>query len=103
MTDKQREEGMRWLILGAILSAVAAPALAAEFMLSSTEVKSGSPMALAQVFTECTRELRVAAPMLKRRWYELRVIAEAGRVRVGPLVSVPLIDISPTIACRIAS
>jgi len=28
------------------------------------------------------RELRVAAPMLKRRWYELRVIAEAGRVRL---------------------
>ena len=44
---------MRWLILGAALSAVAAPALAAEFTLSSTEVKSGSPMALAQAFTEC--------------------------------------------------
>ena len=28
------------------------------------------------------RELRVAAPILKRRWYELRVIAEAGRVRL---------------------
>ena len=28
------------------------------------------------------RELRVAAPMLKRCWYELRVIAEAGRVRL---------------------
>ena len=27
-------------------------------------------------------ELRVAAPMLKRRWYELRVIAKAGRVRL---------------------
>ena len=44
---------MRWVILGAALSAVAAPALAAEFMLSSTEVKSGSPMGLAQVFTAC--------------------------------------------------
>ena len=44
---------MRWLILGAALLAGAAPALAAEFMLSSTEVKSGSPMALAQAFTEC--------------------------------------------------
>ena len=31
---------MRWLILGAALLAGAAPALAAEFMLSSTEVKS---------------------------------------------------------------
>ena len=28
------------------------------------------------------RELRIAAPMLKRRWYELRVIVEAGRVRL---------------------
>ena len=44
---------MRWLILGAALSAVAAPTLAAEFMLNSTEVKSGSPMALAQAFTDC--------------------------------------------------
>ena len=35
---------MRGLILGAALSAVAAPALAAEFILASTEVKSGSPM-----------------------------------------------------------
>ena len=34
---------MRWVILGAALSAVAAPALAAEFMLSSTEVKSEAP------------------------------------------------------------
>ena len=44
---------MRWLILGAALSAVAAPTLAAEFMLNSTEVKSGSPRALAQAFTDC--------------------------------------------------
>src|SRR5271155_1436022 len=44
---------MRWLILGAALSAVAAPAFAAEFMLTSTEVKSGGPMALAQAFTDC--------------------------------------------------
>jgi Raf kinase inhibitor-like YbhB/YbcL family protein len=44
---------MRWVILAAALSAVAAPALAAEFMLSSTEVKSGSPMALAQAYTAC--------------------------------------------------
>lgn len=44
---------MRWLILGAALSAVAAPALAAEFILSSTAVKSGSPMSLAQAYTAC--------------------------------------------------
>ena len=44
---------MRWVILGAALSVAAAPALAAEFKLSSTEVKSGSPMALAQVLTDC--------------------------------------------------
>ena len=44
---------MRWLILGAALSAVTAPALAAEFMLNSTEVKSGSPMSMAQAFTAC--------------------------------------------------
>lgn len=44
---------MRGLILGVALSALAAPALAAEFTLSSTEVKSGSPMALAQAFTAC--------------------------------------------------
>ncbi len=44
---------MRWLILGAALSALAAPALAAEFVLASTEVKSGSPMALAQALTAC--------------------------------------------------
>ena len=53
VTDKQRKEGMRWLILGAALSAVTAPALAAEFMLNSTEVKSGSPMSIAQAFTAC--------------------------------------------------
>jgi Raf kinase inhibitor-like YbhB/YbcL family protein len=43
---------MRWLILGAALAA-AGPALAAEFMLNSTEVKSGSPMSIAQAFTDC--------------------------------------------------
>jgi Raf kinase inhibitor-like YbhB/YbcL family protein len=46
---------MRWLILGAtVLAAAAAPALAAEFVLSSTEVKSGSPMGLAQAYTACS-------------------------------------------------
>ena len=44
---------MRGLILGAALSAVAAPALSAEFMLNSTEVKSGTPMGIAQAFTDC--------------------------------------------------
>jgi len=44
---------MRGLILGAALSAVAVPALAAEFMLASTDVKSGSPMGIAQVYTAC--------------------------------------------------
>ena len=44
---------MRWLILAAALSAVEVPVLAAEFMLTSTEVKSGSPMALAQAYTDC--------------------------------------------------
>src|SRR6201993_5137478 len=39
--------------MGRIVWAVAAPALAAEFMLTSTEVKSGSPMALVQAFTDC--------------------------------------------------
>jgi hypothetical protein len=43
---------MRALILGAILAAAATPALA-EFILSSTEVKSGSPMALAQALGSC--------------------------------------------------
>ena len=38
---------MHWLILGAALSAMAVPAFAAEFMLDSTEVKSGTPMAIA--------------------------------------------------------
>jgi hypothetical protein len=50
---QQKEDRMRWVILGTALSAVAAPALAAEFMQSSTEVKSGSPMGLAQVFSAC--------------------------------------------------
>ncbi|HEU0156390.1 MAG TPA: YbhB/YbcL family Raf kinase inhibitor-like protein [Stellaceae bacterium] len=44
---------MRWLFLGAALATVAAPALAADFVLASTEVKSGSPMALAQAYTAC--------------------------------------------------
>ena len=44
---------MRWLILGAALSLMTASALAAEFRLTSTEVKSGSPMALAQAYTAC--------------------------------------------------
>jgi Raf kinase inhibitor-like YbhB/YbcL family protein len=43
---------MRGLILAAIVSA-AAPALAAEFKLASTDVKSGSPMGVAQIFTAC--------------------------------------------------
>jgi hypothetical protein len=43
---------MRALILGAVLAAAATPAFAA-LMLSSTEVKSGSPMALAQVLGSC--------------------------------------------------
>jgi Raf kinase inhibitor-like YbhB/YbcL family protein len=44
---------MRGLILAIALSAVGAPALAADFMLNSTEVKSGSPMSIAQAFTDC--------------------------------------------------
>jgi Raf kinase inhibitor-like YbhB/YbcL family protein len=44
---------MRALILGAALSAIAAPALAAEFVLSSTDVKAGSPMGIAQAYTAC--------------------------------------------------
>ena len=44
---------MRWPFLGAALSTVTVAALAAEFTLSSTEVKSGSPMALAQALTAC--------------------------------------------------
>jgi Raf kinase inhibitor-like YbhB/YbcL family protein len=43
---------MRALILGAALAAAATPALA-EFTMSSTNVKSGSPMALAQVLGSC--------------------------------------------------
>jgi hypothetical protein len=44
---------MRWLVLGTALSAVAEPAPATEFMLSSTEVKNGNPMALARALTAC--------------------------------------------------
>ena len=43
---------MRALILGAALVAAATPALA-ELKVSSTNVKSGSPMALAQVLGSC--------------------------------------------------
>jgi Raf kinase inhibitor-like YbhB/YbcL family protein len=43
---------MRALILGAALAAAATPALA-EFTVSSPDVKSGSPMALAQVLGTC--------------------------------------------------
>ena len=43
---------MRALILGAALATAATPALA-EFKVSSTNVKSGSPMALAQVLDSC--------------------------------------------------
>ena len=43
---------MRALILAAALVAAATPALA-EFRVSSTNVKSGSPMALAQVLGSC--------------------------------------------------
>ena len=43
---------MRALILGAALAAAATPALA-EFTVSSPNVKSGSPMALAQVLGTC--------------------------------------------------
>jgi Raf kinase inhibitor-like YbhB/YbcL family protein len=44
---------MRGLILGALLCAAAAPAPAAEFILASTDVKSGSPMHVAQIYTAC--------------------------------------------------
>lgn len=44
---------MRLLILGLALSALAAPALGAEFVLTSTDVKSGSPMGRAQIYTPC--------------------------------------------------
>src|SRR5271169_2870635 len=43
---------MRALILGAALAMAATPALA-KFTMSSPDVKSGSPMALAQVFGRC--------------------------------------------------
>src|SRR6516162_7973359 len=51
-STRNEESRMRALILGAVLAAVATPALA-EFILSSTEVKSGSPMALAQALDSC--------------------------------------------------
>jgi Raf kinase inhibitor-like YbhB/YbcL family protein len=37
----------------AALTATAVPALGAEFVLASTDVKSGSPMGIAQVYTAC--------------------------------------------------
>ena len=43
---------MRALILGVALAMAVTPALA-EFKVSSTSVKSGSPMALAQVLGSC--------------------------------------------------
>jgi Raf kinase inhibitor-like YbhB/YbcL family protein len=43
---------MRALILGAALAAMATPAFA-EFILSSTDVKAGSPMAVAQALRSC--------------------------------------------------
>src|SRR5690242_1220151 len=48
----ERRGRMRTLILGAALAAMATPALA-ELALSSPSVKSGSPMALAQVLGDC--------------------------------------------------
>jgi Raf kinase inhibitor-like YbhB/YbcL family protein len=44
---------MRRLISGAAFSAIAAPALAGQLILASTDVKSGSPMGAAQVYTAC--------------------------------------------------
>ena len=44
---------MRGLTLGAVLCGAAAPALAAQFILASTDVKSGSPMHVAQIYTAC--------------------------------------------------
>jgi Raf kinase inhibitor-like YbhB/YbcL family protein len=41
---------MRGLVLGTMLAAMAATPALAEFKLASTDVKSGSPMAMAQVF-----------------------------------------------------
>jgi Raf kinase inhibitor-like YbhB/YbcL family protein len=51
-SDEQREERMRWLLVGAALSVMAVPAHA-EFKMSSTSVKSGSPMAHAQALASC--------------------------------------------------
>jgi Raf kinase inhibitor-like YbhB/YbcL family protein len=51
-SGKKHEGRMRALILGVALAGLATPALAA-FLLSSTDVKSGSPMALAQVLDSC--------------------------------------------------
>jgi Raf kinase inhibitor-like YbhB/YbcL family protein len=44
---------MRKLILGLAVAAMVTPALAGQFKLSSTDVKSGSPMHTAQVYTAC--------------------------------------------------
>jgi Raf kinase inhibitor-like YbhB/YbcL family protein len=58
---------MRALILGAGLAALAAsavPALAAELILSSTDVKSGTPMATAQVLNKLGCAGRNLSPAL---------------------------------------
>jgi Raf kinase inhibitor-like YbhB/YbcL family protein len=44
---------MRALVLGAALWAIAAQALAAEFVLASTDVKAASPMGIAQAYAGC--------------------------------------------------
>jgi len=44
---------MRAWIAGVLLAAAAGPALGAEFKLLSTDVKSGSPMSIAQADTNC--------------------------------------------------
>jgi Raf kinase inhibitor-like YbhB/YbcL family protein len=51
--DEHGEAGMRWLLVGAALWAIALPVHAAEFKMASTSVKSGSPMAHAQALTSC--------------------------------------------------
>ena len=54
------------LILAAALSVVSAAAPAAEFVLSSTNVKSGSPMGIAQAFTACGAKHLAGALMVGR-------------------------------------
>jgi Raf kinase inhibitor-like YbhB/YbcL family protein len=53
MITERLQGNMRGLILGIALSALTAQASAAEFILSSTDVKSGSPMAKAQLLAGC--------------------------------------------------